>query len=154
MTRVGQNWGDWAPWTPTLVATTTSPTLGTGATQTGSESVEGTVVHWKARIVLGAGATTGEGHYQIPLPYDPALEHVTVGHGYVAEAETPHQPWIVTVALDPTLAATVSADPTRPFLFLDTRSRAVNVVGADNPGEWGAGDIIDLAGFYEAATAL
>lgn len=110
MTRAGQNWGDWAPWTPTLVATTTSPTLGTGATQTGSESVEGTIVHWKARIVLGAGATTGEGHYQIPLPYDPALEHVTVGHGYVAEAETPHQPWIVTVELSQGLMITAGRE--------------------------------------------
>lgn len=153
MTRVGQNWGDWQRWTPTLTATTTNPTLGTDATQDGAEISEGTLIRWKARIVLGTGATAGTGYYQLPLPYEPDLAHAVVGAGTIAEGEAPNMPWPVMVALAPALAVSLSAEPAHPFLFLGDRSRAINAIGAAIPGEWEAGDIIDVCGFYEAATS-
>lgn len=60
--------GVWQSYTPSLSASTTNPTLGTGATTTGAYvKVQQTVVGW-FNITFGTGATAGSGNYWIGIP--------------------------------------------------------------------------------------
>lgn len=153
MADLAQNWGGWQRWTPALTATTTDPNLGTSPTQEGRVDSLGTTVRWTARIVFGTSSTAGSGYYQLALPLDPVAVRSVVGHGVIAEDETPHMPWTVLVMVDPVLAASVDADPALPFVFTTERDRSITAIAADYPAEWSAGDSITLAGSYEAATS-
>ena len=58
----------WTSYTPTLTATTTNPTLGTGATAVGKYAQMGKVVIASFRIVFGNSPSAGSGSYLISLP--------------------------------------------------------------------------------------
>lgn len=62
-------WSDWGVYTPDLSATTTNPTLGTGATQFGRWIRQGTSATVAIFIEFGStGASAGDGIYEISLP--------------------------------------------------------------------------------------
>jgi len=68
-TRVNPgNFGAFAPYTPTLTAATTNPTLGTGSTRWGNYAQIGKVVVAHFGIVFGSGGSAGTGNYAISAP--------------------------------------------------------------------------------------
>lgn len=65
---------------PQLTATTTNPTLGTGATQTGHYRRFGDWVDGFALFIFGTGATAGSGEYRVSLPIaSNAPQHTPLG---------------------------------------------------------------------------
>lgn len=59
----------WTSFTPTLTAATTSPTLGTGSSQSGGWTRAGKTVEGRAEIVFGtSGVAAGSGLYTLLLP--------------------------------------------------------------------------------------
>lgn len=67
-------------WTPELTATTTNPTLGTGAVQDGLWHRNGQLVVARALVQFGtSGADAGSGEYRISLPFDVDTSVHTVG---------------------------------------------------------------------------
>lgn len=56
--------------TPTLTASTSNPTLGTGGTATGSYHIIGHRVFVEFNITFGTGMTGGSGTYFIAQPFD------------------------------------------------------------------------------------
>lgn len=61
--------GAWTAYTPALTAETTNPTLGTGASITGSYLKVGKTVFYRIRIVAGSGVAAGNGTYYFSLPF-------------------------------------------------------------------------------------
>jgi hypothetical protein len=62
-------YGAWSTYTPTLTATGTNPTMGTGSSRTGKYFVIGKMVHVNSVVVFGSsGAAPGSGTYRISLP--------------------------------------------------------------------------------------
>ena len=56
-------------WTPTLTASTTNPTLGTGSSQTGRYGRVNKSVYGQGQISFGtAGVAAGNGFYYISIP--------------------------------------------------------------------------------------
>lgn len=73
-------WGTWATYTPTLTATGTNPTLGTGPTQLGRWTKEGTLATVAIYIALGSsGSAAGTGIYEISLPTECPAEPTWYG---------------------------------------------------------------------------
>lgn len=69
ITGTGTSLGAWTSYTPTLTASTTNPTLGTGSTASGSYMQIGKVCIFRVRIVFGtSGVAAGSGTYLISLP--------------------------------------------------------------------------------------
>lgn len=59
----------WTSYTPTLTATTTNPTLGTGSVRTGSYTQEGKKVTYRGTVKFGtSGVAAGSGFYEVSLP--------------------------------------------------------------------------------------
>lgn len=69
-TRIYGNRGhnDWQTYTPELQASTTNPTLGTGAVQRGKYKIEDGLVHLLVYIQFGSGSSPGSGEYRVTLP--------------------------------------------------------------------------------------
>lgn len=76
----------WTPWTPTLGADTTAPTMGTSPTQTGRYMKYGRLVTGNFILYFGAGMTAGSGSYRLNLPVPAAAaptDHIAIGSGYL-----------------------------------------------------------------------
>lgn len=58
----------WTEYTPTLTATTTDPTLGSGSTAVGRWVREGTLATVVVYVELGATSAAGSGIYEVSLP--------------------------------------------------------------------------------------
>jgi hypothetical protein len=66
---------DWVTFTPTLTASTTNPTLGSGSVQQGSWRRVGDSIEVEESIVFGtSGTNAGSGNYQLPLPNNLAID--------------------------------------------------------------------------------
>lgn len=64
----------WTAYTPALTATTTNPTLGTGAIQTGRYTQIGKFCVVRAQVTMGtSGFVAGSGSYLISLPVTPQV---------------------------------------------------------------------------------
>lgn len=60
----------WVTYTPTLTASTTSPTLGTGSSATGAYWRDGRLCHVQASVTFGSsGVNAGSGSYRLSLPF-------------------------------------------------------------------------------------
>jgi hypothetical protein len=69
ITGTGTSLGAWTAYTPSLTASTTNPTLGTGSTASGAYMQIGKMVRVYLRIVFGtSGTNAGSGTYSISLP--------------------------------------------------------------------------------------
>lgn len=84
----------WTPYTPTLTASSSNPTLGSGSSVEGGWTRIGRTIFGRAQIVFGtSGTAAGSGTYQISIPVAPepstslALGRM-VGHGYVFDSST------------------------------------------------------------------
>jgi hypothetical protein len=58
----------WTTYTPTLTASTTNPTLGSGSTATGRYTVRGDTVEAECYLAFGSGMNAGSGIYLVSLP--------------------------------------------------------------------------------------
>lgn len=77
--------GVWTAYTPTLTATTTSPTLGSGSSALGRYARLGNTVKYDYKITFGtSGVVAGSGTYLISLPIAPstAWSNRFVGTGF------------------------------------------------------------------------
>lgn len=83
---LAQTPGAWTAYTPTLTATTTNPTLGTGPTQSGRWSQFGKLVTGQASIIFGTSPTAGSGTYLVLLPAAVASSLVIVGNFMVFDS--------------------------------------------------------------------
>jgi hypothetical protein len=75
--------GPWTSYSPTLIATTTNPTLGTGPTQSGGYIQIGKTIVGFAKITLGTGPTAGSGTYSITIPVNAARQYDIVGAMFI-----------------------------------------------------------------------
>lgn len=133
----------WTTYTPTLTATTTNPTLGTGSTRSGRYIREGRKVTVLVNIKFGtSGTAAGSGFYEVTLPVD-------------ARAQTPGRQAIGSAyAWDN--SGTDFADG---IAFLDTGvqnrvrlSIDSTVVANGWPATWAANDELGFTVTYEAAS--
>lgn len=78
---------NYVAYTPVLTASTTNPTLGTGAVVTGSYCVIGDMVHYIAYIKFGtSGVSAGSGEYYVSLPVSASTSGASqynLGTGYI-----------------------------------------------------------------------
>jgi hypothetical protein len=74
--------GGWTAFTPTLSASVTPPTLGTGPTQTGRYTQSGRIVVGQAIITWGTGPTVGSGTYRFVLPVTASTDAINLWCGY------------------------------------------------------------------------
>ena len=130
----------WETWVPTLTASTTNPTLGTGSTAAGRYGRIQKTVFGNCRIFFGtSGTNAGVGFYFVSLPVTAQASGVPAGQGWIYDSSTGlvrH----VAVALDST---------TRVALYLENATNYS--VGAGNPWAWAASDQIQFYFEYEAA---
>jgi len=78
-------YGAWQSWTPTLTASTTNPSLGSGGFYqvTGRYMRLGSLVIGYALMIAGnTGVSAGSGTYRFPLPVTPAGANIQIGTGY------------------------------------------------------------------------
>lgn len=67
--RSGGGGSAWTAYTPTLTASTTNPTMGTGSSRVGAYQQVGKTVHVRVAVVFGtSGAAAGSGTYRVSLP--------------------------------------------------------------------------------------
>jgi hypothetical protein len=129
----------WETWTPTLTASTTNPTLGTGSTATGRYGRVNKIVHGNAQIQFGtAGVAAGSGNYFVSLPVTAQANGVIGGTWQAYDSST------LTVYFG--------------SLVLDTTSRVIlyynnpaSFVTNATPWTWAASDFIRVWFTYEAA---
>lgn len=123
---------------PTLTATTTNPTLGTGATQTGRYRAHGNLVFMEVGITFGTGATAGSGFYHIDLPLPALSGSVAIGTVWLYDSSTGDQ-----------RAGLCRLFGTSTIEMLVTVSSVV--VSNSGPWTWAVGDQILTSLTYESA---
>lgn len=124
-------------YTPTLTATTTPPTLGTGSTVSGRYVQLGKLVWFQALIVFGTSASAGSGIYSISYPVAADGSNFPIGSGWLVDSNTSNE-YVVTC--DGTDTAGIRM-----------RSQLTGVVDNDEPFTWADGDEIRISGWYVAA---
>ena len=147
--------GAYTSYTPTLTASTTSPTLGTGSSATGYYKQIGRMVHGYASIVWGSsGTAAGSGYYGLLLPVEPANRDQAIGPGYLLD----YDDQVRFVVASAVVAVDLWAAATKKALIVTTNvagegfSTGDNPVGAATPWAWSANDKILLNFSYEAST--
>lgn len=81
--------GVWQAWTPSIGASGTAPTLGTGATQIGRYVKFGTTVIAQAEVIFGtSGVAAGSGNYAFSFPVPPSPNGGTLPMGEVFAAQS------------------------------------------------------------------
>ena len=146
--------GAYDSYTPTLTASTTSPTMGTGSSVTGYYKQIGKMVHGYAVIVFGsAGVVAGSGYYGLLLPVEPVNRTQPIGIGYVFDYDDNLRFVVASAAVSPLLWAA----STRKAIIVNTNvategfNTGDNPVGAAAPWTWAENDQIILKFDYEAA---
>ena len=86
ITGTGTSLGAWTSFTPSLTATTTNPTLGSAATQSGLYTQIGKVVIARYRVRFGtSGAAAGSGTYEFSLPITAKEANFVAGAGWLQD---------------------------------------------------------------------
>lgn len=62
-------WTSWTLWTPTLSATSSAPSLGTGGVADGQYATNGRMVRAQGSFTLGTGGGGGSGQWRTSLPF-------------------------------------------------------------------------------------
>ena len=134
------NFSAWTSYTPTLTASTTNPTLGTGSTAEGFYCQIGKSVFWRANITFGtASVNAGSGFYFISLPVTAkAAGFLTPMGSFVAEDVSTGTRYMGAAAYDNTTRVAMQRN-------------AAGAFQATDPMTWAASDYIRIQGVYEAA---
>lgn len=131
-------------WTPTLTATTTNPTLGTGPTQTGAYTLQNGTMDCLVIIAFGTGApTAGSGTYLISLPtgfgiHTDESDQIPLGIARIRDASA------VTVAYN-WFVASDATQPGKVLLRSETGAAVTNAV----PWTWAASDSMRMRFRYK-----
>lgn len=130
----------WETWTPTLTASTTNPTLGTGSTAAGRYGRVNKTVFGQLTIQFGtSGTNAGVGFYFVSLPIAAQSGNVVIGQGYAFDNSASLVRHL-TVLTDNT---------TRVGMWIDNATNFA--LAAGTPWAWGASDVIRFNFEYEAA---
>lgn len=150
---MGQNWGRFTPYTPTIAGSTTDPVLGTGSTASGRWRAHGTRCYGYMEIVWGGSPTAGSGYYGFLLPMEPLNANQGVGTGFIIDTSDNNRVCVAAAAVVPVFFSSAS---TRAVLFTTNGagegvSTGNNPVGASSPFAPAAGDQIYIAFDFETA---
>ena len=133
--------GAWTTWTPTLTATTTNPTLGSGSVQEGYYTVVNKLVVAHGYVAFGTSASAGSGDYRMSLP-------VTAARTAAANAGSV---WLYDASTASGWSATAQIQTTTTAGFNKSTSGATIVISNSNPFTWADNDQIRAMFIYEAA---
>ena len=142
--------------TPTLTATVTSPTLGSGSSATGYYKRLGRWVRGKAVITFGSsGTNAGSGDYGLLLPVQPANKIQPIGIGFAYDNSDQYRFVVATAAVIPVLfaASTSKALLLQSNVAGEGIANGHNPIGAAVPFAWEANDQLAITFEYEAAAA-
>lgn len=137
----------WTSYTPTLTASTSSPTLGTGSSATGAYMRAGKLVIGRARVAFGtSGTAAGSGSYRVSLPatatavgQTSAITSVRIFDSSANAIATP-------------VAVVGASGAYLEFQYpASWPSGAFTSVTNSAPWTWAASDWLELAFVYEAA---
>jgi hypothetical protein len=130
--------GTWTAWTPTL----SNLTLGTGATSQHRYSQINKVVVFRSKIVLGTGGSVG-GVFSLTLPTNAYATHSVAASVNFIDSGGSFYPGSVT---------NITAGALEVFAINSSGTYSVMTqVTTGVPFTWSSGDIITIAGAYEAA---
>lgn len=148
--------GAFTSYTPTLTASTTNPTLGSGSAATGYYKQIGRLVFGYLEISFGSsGASAGSGVYGLLLPVEPVNRTQPVGVGFLVDSSPNARPIAATAAIAPAFWAST----TRKAIIVFTSPAGSGFLTGDNPAgaaapwTWAESDSIALNFHYEAAAS-
>jgi hypothetical protein len=148
--------GAYTSYTPTLTASTTSPTMGSGSSAAGYYKRVGRMVTGYCQLVFGtSGVAAGTGYYGLLLPVVPANRDQPIGIGYCYDNNDNNR-FVVAAAAVSTFfwsAATRKAIIVVTNIATKGIGTGDNPVGAAVPWTWQASDQILIQFSYEAAAA-
>lgn len=148
--------GAYDAYTPTLTASTTNPTLGSGSSATGYYKRLGHRVEGYASILFGsAGVAAGSGYYGLLLPVEPVNREQAIGIGYLLDYSDNVRFLVASAAVSPPLWA---ANTSKAIIVVSNAAGAgfgtgANPVGAAAPWTWAENDQLVVTFSYEAAAA-
>lgn len=148
--------GAYTSYTPTLTATTTPPTLGTGSSAVGYYKRLGRWVRGNAVITFGtSGVVAGSGDYGLLLPVQPADKLQPIGIGFAYDNDDQHRFVVATAAVSPVLwaASTSKAVLLQSNVAGEGFANGHNPIGAAVPFTWAESDQLAITFEYEAAAA-
>lgn len=138
--------GQWINYTPTMTASTTNPTLGTGSSALGRYYQSGKLVSFNMDIVLGtSGFVGGSGTYIFSLPVPMLM---------TGPNQSNFQSRFTCAGLSGYFGSTdpTPVDSTHIHItYLNTTSGRLSNITNSAPGTFASGDRIRLSGTYEAA---
>jgi hypothetical protein len=142
---LGNAFGAWTAYTPTLTATTTNPTLGTGSTASGRYAEIDRVVFGTFDITFGSsGVAAGSGTYEISAPvniYSSRPANAPLGRAMLFDSSGSVAAYFDLISDYDTFRIRYAATwPTGSLTY----------VNDSTPWTWAAGDYIRGAFFYES----
>lgn len=151
---MGQNWARYAPFTPTLIGSSSDPTLGTGSTAAGYYRTDGQRVWGYASVAFGSsGSDAGSGFYGFSLPVEPYNRTQSIGAGYLVDQSDNARLVLAQAVIIPELFATNLSRAV--FVISNAEGHGFldgnNPAGAACPFAWSANDSITISFDYEAA---
>jgi len=129
----------WETYTPTLTASTTNPTLGTGSSASGKYGRVNKLVYGQGQINFGsAGVVAGSGFYFVSLPITALASGQVIGQFQIYDSS----------AGAVYLGTVISDTTTRGIMYYGAPS---TVVTNSTPMVWAANDFIRYTFQYEGA---
>lgn len=137
----------WTAYTPTLTASTTNPTMGTGSVVSGYYMQIGKIVFYRFYLSFGTGMTAGTGSYEISLPVTAAATGGagpnTVGSLFIYDSSA-------NIAYTG-LVGNVGTNTAKLTDIYYAQGTTLTAMGAAAPWTWAVSDQIRGAIVYEAA---
>lgn len=136
--------GKWTSFTPTLTASTTNPTLGTGSGAVGGYSIWGKTVFYRFNIQFGtSGTNAGSGTYRISVPVNSNQPSSPQGSIFLFDSSTGNG----------LVAGTMFVETSATWIdiFYQSGTTTYAQVGSAGPWAWAASDQIRGTIIYEAA---
>ena len=137
------NIGTWTSYTPTLTASVTNPTLGTGSTQYGLYTQIGDLVIGTAYIAFGSSGTAGgSGTYRVsaPVPIDTNDVKIIAGQAALYDSSGAYF-----------LQHAVTSSTSTTFAFYSTTGGSPATATSGTPFGWTNFDQIRVQFIYKAA---
>ena len=129
----------WVDFTPTLTASTTNPTLGTGSSATGRYGQVNKIVCGQGQINFGtAGVSGGSGFYFVSLPITAQSTGKVIGQIQFFDAST----------VGVYIGTLISDTTTRALMYVGNPASPTSNTA---PFTWAASDFIRYTFQYEAA---
>jgi hypothetical protein len=140
ITQTKLSFTGWTSFTPVITASTTSPTLGSGALQLGRYAQIGSTVVAQVTITCGTGFTAGSGAYRFSLPANMDVTLAPVAGSGVFFDNSGSDYYITTL---------IGADTT--YVNMQLSSTGTTIVGAANPVTIADNDVFKMNLVYQAA---